>query len=58
MNRIREERMTLPDASAERLHMPHVEELRRSRRPPVHPLVNGTQTQSMIRRAPDARLGL
>ena len=43
--------MTAPDAAAERLHNPSVDELRRSLIPPVHRMVNGRQTRTMIRRA-------
>ena len=43
--------MTAPDAAAERLHNPSVDELRRSLIPPVHRMVNGRQTRTTIRRA-------
>ena len=45
--------MSVPDAAAERLHNPYVDELLQSLRPPVHPLVNARQTQALIRRARD-----
>ena len=53
-----EETLSALDAAAKRLHILYVDELRRSLRPPVHPMVNGTQTQSMVRRACDVTLGL
>ena len=50
--------MYSPATAAEQLHNLYVEELRRSLLPPVHPNVNGRQTQAMIRRALTAQPGL
>ena len=50
--------MTASDAAAEQLHTLYVGELRHSLRPPVHRMVNGRQTQAMVRRARDVPPGL
>ena len=50
--------MTVPEAAAQRLHTQYADELRRSLRPPVHPMVNARQTRAMIRHGREGGPGL
>ena len=50
--------MTVSEAAAERLHTQYADELRRSLRPPVHPMVNARQTRAMIRHGREGGPGL
>ena len=43
--------MSVPDATAGRLHALYVDELVQSLMPPVHPMVDTRQTQALIRQA-------
>ena len=50
--------MVVSEAAAERLHTLYTDELRRSLRPPVHPMVNARQTRAMIRHVREGGPGL
>ena len=50
--------MAVSESAAERLQTLYADELRRSLRPPVHPMVNARQTRAMIRRAREGGPGV